>query len=205
ADEDGVEQILQSGEATPEKVIPILKGGKTSELNRLHNALGEKGRAAARGSLIQQALKDSKFFEVDANPNPDALATALNRPSFQQASKVFFKGKDKAELDGFIRLLNATRRAQSGQAVVKTGEALLLPGGAAGLGAGVGTGVVSAPLAAGLLGTGAAIAKTYESKAFRNLLIRLNRTQVGSTQETKALESAVPFALSGLQAAKTEL
>ncbi|MCP4323348.1 MAG: hypothetical protein GY787_16170 [Alteromonadales bacterium] len=205
AKETEIKRILQSGEATPEKVIPILKGGKTSELNRLHNALGEKGRAAARGSLIQQALKDSKFFEVDANPNPDALATALNRPSFQQASKVFFKGKDKAELDGFIRLLNATRRAQSGQAVVKTGEALLLPGGAAGLGAGVGTGVVSAPLAAGLLGTGAAIAKTYESKAFRNLLIRLNRTQVGSTQETKALESAVPFALSGLQAAKTEL
>ena len=204
AKETEIKRILQSGEATPEKVMPILKGGKPSELNRLHNALGEKGRAAARGSLIQQALKDSKFFEVDANPNPDALATALNRPSFQQASKVFFKGKDKAELDGFIRLMNATRRAQSGQAVVKTGEALLLPGGAAGIGAGVGSGIVSAPAALSLLGTGSVIAKTYESKAFRNLLIRLNSTQIGSKLETKALESAIPFVLSELQAAKAK-
>jgi hypothetical protein len=204
AKETEIKRILQSGEATPEKVMPILKGGKPSELNRLHNALGEKGRAAARGSLIQQALKDSKFFEVDANPNPDALATALNRPSFQQASKVFFKGKDKAELDGFIRLMNATRRAQSGQAVVKTGEALLLPGGAAGVGAGIGSGVVSAPVAASLLGTGSAIAKAYESKAFRNLLIKLNSTRVGSNLETKTLEAVVPFVLSELQAAKVK-
>ncbi len=204
AKETEIKRILQSGEATPEKVMPILKGGKASELNRLNNALGEKGKAAARGSLIQQALKDSRFFEVDANPNPDALATALNRPSFQQASKVFFKGKDKAELDGFIRLLNATRRAQSGQAVVKTGEALLLPGGAAGLGAAVGTGVVSTPLAIGALGTGSAIAKAYESKAFRNLLIKLNSTRAGSKLESKALDMAVPFVLSELQAAKTK-
>jgi len=205
AKETEIKRILQSGEATPEKVIPILKGGKPSELNRLHNALGEKGRAAARGSLIQQALKDSKFFEVDANPNPDALATALNRPSFQQASKVFFKGKDKAELDGFIRLMNATRRAQKGQAVVETGAINLLPGlGVAG-GAAVGSGVVSTPVAISLLGTGSVIAKTYESKAFRNLLIKLNSTQIGSKLETKALESAIPFVLSELQVAKKEL
>jgi len=204
AKETEIKRILQSGEATPEKVIPILKGGKPSELNRLHNALGEKGKAAAKSTLIQQALKDAKFFEVDANPNPDALATALNRPAFQQASKVFFKGQDKAELDGFIRLLNATRRAQSGQAVVKTGEALLLPGGAAGIGAGVGSGVVSAPLALAALTTGSVIAKTYESKAFRNLLIKLNNTRIGSKLETKALEAAVPFVLSELQAAKVK-
>jgi len=204
AKETEIKRLLQSGEATPEKVIPILKGGKPSELNRLHNALGEKGKVAAKSTLIQQALKDAKFFEVDANPNPDALATALNRPAFQQASKVFFKGKDKAELDGFIRLLNATRRAQSGQAVVKTGEALLLPGGALGAGAAVGSGVVSAPLALTALTVGSVIAKTYESKAFRNLLIKLNSTQVGSKLETKALESAVPFVLSELQAAKAK-
>jgi len=199
-----IKRILQSGTATPEKVLPILKGGKPSELNRLHNALGEKGKTAAKSALIQQALKDSKFFEVDVNPNPDALATALNRPAFQQASKVFFKGKDKAELDGFIRLLNATRRAQSGQAVVKTGEALLLPGGALGAGAAVGSGVLSAPLAITALTTGSIIAKTYESKAFRNLLIKLNSTRIGSNIETKALEAAVPFALSELQAAKVK-
>lgn len=199
-----IKRILQSGEATPEKVIPILKGGKPSELNRLHDALGEKGKSAAKSALIQQALKDAKFFEVDVNPNPDALATALNRPAFQQASKVFFKGQDKAELDGFVRLLNATRRAQSGQAVVKTGESLLLPGGALGTGAAVGSGVVSAAPAITALTVASGFAKAYESKAFRDLLIKLKRTRVGSKSEAKALEVTVPFALSGLQAAKVK-
>ena len=199
-----IKRILQSGAATPEKVMPILKGGKPSELSRLHNALGEKGRASAKGALIQQALKDSKYFEVDVNPNPDALATALNRPAFQQATKVFFKGTDKAELDGFIRLLNSTRRAQSGQAITKTGESLLLPGGGLGVGAAIGSGIIpAAPTVAGVaLASG--LAKAYESKAFRNLLIKLEGTQVGSKRESRAFEMMIPFALSELQAAKTK-
>ncbi len=204
AKETEIKRILQSGEATPEKVIPILRGGKASELNRLSNAIGEKGKLAAKQTLIQQALKDAKFFEVDANPNPDALATALNRPAFQQASKVFFKGKDKAELNGFIRMLDATRRAQSGQAVVKTGEALLLPGGIATLGAAVGTGALPAIATAASITTASALAKAYESKAFRALLTKLSNTRKGSKLETKTLELAIPFALAELQAAKTE-
>lgn len=199
-----IKRILQSGDATPEKVIPILRGGKPSELKRLHDAMGEKGRTAARGALIQQALKDAKFFEVDANPNPDALATALNRPAFQQASKVFFKGKDKAELDGFIRMLDATRRAQSSQAVVRTGEQLLIPGGVAGGVAAVGTGLLPAAPTVAAVTTASALAKAYESKAFRGLLIRLSNTKKGSKLETGVLEAATPFVVAELQAAKAE-
>lgn len=203
AKETEIKRILQSGEATPEKVMPILRGGKPSELNRLHNALGDKGKAAAKNALIQQALKDSKFFEVDLNANPDALATALNKPAFQQAAKVFFKGDSKVELDGFTRLLNATRRAQSGQAVVKTGEALLLPGGGLGLGAAVGSGILPAVPAITALTLSTTIAKIYESRKFRDLLVKLGNTKKGSKLETKALELVVPFVLSELQAAKT--
>lgn len=204
AKETEIKRILQSGEATPEKVLPILMGGKASEINRLYKALGDKGKASAKGALIQRALKDSKFFEVDANPNPDALATALNRPAFRQAAKVFFKGEDKLELDGFIRMLDATRRAQSGQAVVKTGEALLLPSGIAGLGAGVGSGMIgAAPTIAGVT-IASGLAKAYESKAFRNLLIKLSNTKKGSRQESRAFELASTFVASELQAAKKE-
>ena len=197
-----LKRILSTGDATPEKVIPLLKGGKPSELQRLHGALGEKGRANAKGLLIQQALKDSKFFEVDLNPNPDALTTALNRPAFQQASKVFFSGKDKAELDGFIRMMDATRRAQSSQAVVKTGEQLLLPGGAAGVGAAVGAGILPGAPAVAAVTAASAIAKAYESKAFRNALIRLSSTKRGSSLEARSLEAAIPFVVAELQAAK---
>jgi len=198
-----IKRLLQSGQATPEKVIPILRGGKPTELNRLYDSLGQKGRDAAKGALLQQALKDAKFFEVDANPNPDALATALNRPSFQQASKVFFRGKDKAELDGFTRLLDSTRRAQSGQALPRTGEALLLPGGGVALGGAVGSGILpAAPAIAGLT-FASGLAKAYESKAFRNLLVKISNTKKGSSLETKTLESAIPAVLAELQAAKT--
>ncbi len=197
-----LKRILSTGDATPEKVIPLLKGGKPSELRRLHGALGEKGRANAKGLLIQQALKDAKFFEVDVNPNPDALATALNRPAFQQASKVFFSGQDKVELDGFIRMMDATRRAQSGQAVVKTGEQLLLPGGAAGVGAAVGAGILPGGPTIAAVTVASAMAKAYESKAFRNTLIRLSSTKRGSKLETKSLEAAMPFVVAELQAAK---
>ncbi len=199
-----IKRILQSGDATPEKVIPILKGGKPSELKRLHDAMGEKGRTAAKGALIQQALKDAKFFEVDANPNPDALATALNRPAFQQASKVFFKGQDKAELDGFIRMLDATRRAQTSQAVVKTGEQLLLPSGAAGAGVAVGAGLLPAIPTVAAVTTASALAKAYESRAFRTLLTKLSNTKKGSKVETRILEAATPFVVAELQAAKAE-
>jgi len=199
-----LKRILQSGDATPEKVIPILKGGKASELKRLHDSLGDKGRASAKGALIQQALKDAKYFAVDANPNPNALATALNRPAFQQAAKVFFKGRDKAELDGFVRMLDTTRRAQSSQAVVKTGEQLLLPGGAAGVGAAVGAGILPGGPTIAAATIASALAKTYESRAFRGLLIKLSNTKKGSKIETRVLESAMPFVVAELQAAKKQ-
>lgn len=199
-----IKRLLQSGEATPEKVMPILKGGKASELNRLHNALGEKGRAAARGALLQQALKDSKFFEVDINANPDVLATTLNKPNFQQAAKVFFKGKDKNELKGFTRLMNATRKAQSGQALVKTGEQLLVPTAGGAVGASVLGGILPAAPVVGLAAVGSAIAKTYESKAFRNLLIKLNNTQPGSKLETKYLDALATVLVSGNQVSKEQ-
>jgi hypothetical protein len=197
-----IKRLLQSGEATPEKVMPILRGGKATELNRLYDSLGPKGRDSAKGALLQQALKDARFFEVDANPNPDALATALNRPAFQQASKVFFRGKSKAELDGFTRLLDATRRAQVSQALPRTGEALLLPGGGAAVGAGIGSGVLPAAATISGLTVASGLAKAYESKAFRNLLVKISNTKKGSRTETKALDLATPFVLAELQAAK---
>jgi len=49
-----------------------------------------------------------------------------------------------------------------------------------------------------------ALAKSYESKAFRNLLIRLNNTKKGSKQESRAFDLASTFVASELQAAKKE-
>lgn len=193
-----LKRILQSGDATPEKVLPLLRGGKPSELNRLYNALGPKGRTAAQRAIIQDALIKSKFFDADETPNPNAFATQLSKPNTQQAVNVFFRGKEKAEIDGINRLLNATRRAQEAGTVVKTGEQVVP----------IAAGAIIAQFADTAVGLGAvatasALAKAYESTRFRNLLIKLKNTKPGSPQETRALELAVPAVLAELQAAKT--
>ncbi len=185
-----LKRILDGGEATPEKVIQILRGGKPSELKRLHDSLGANGRVAAKKALLQQALKDAGFFKVDAAPNPDAIATALNRPAFQQASKVFFSDSGKAELEGITRLLDVTREAQRSQAMLQTGQQLLLPSLAGAAGALAGTGTVSPGILAAAIGTGSALIKAYESKAFRNILIKISSAKKGAPIPPRLLDAA---------------
>jgi hypothetical protein len=178
-------QILESGDVKPESVLTMLKGGKLSELERLHSGLGVKGRTNAKKALIQQALKDSGFFKTDVAPNPDAFVTALNRPNFQQAARVFFKGSDKAELDGVARFLDATRKAQESQHLVRTGE---IAGVAGGILATSFSAAASPWITAGVVGTAMALIKSYESPVVRNMLIKLRNAAPGSQQELTLIE-----------------
>jgi hypothetical protein len=182
--------------------MPVIKGGRPSELVRLAKSMGEKGREAARKAIIQEALKDSKFFNADVEPNPDLLANVLSRPNTQQAIRVFFHGDARKELDGLTRLLNATRRAQQGSAVVKTGEQAvpaLLAGGA---GAAI---AVKPEVAIPLVVLGSAVIKSYESAPFRNLMLKLSQTQPGSAAELRILDRATASAAAGLTAARAPL
>lgn len=194
-------RILKSGTATPEKIMPLIRGGKPSELNRLYRSLDDSGRIAAQKAILQDAFKESGFFETTNKPNPDRFATALNKPNRQQAIRIFFRGDAKKELDGMARLLDATRRAQSGQAVLKTGEQnlLMLLGAATGAGAYASGGAVIPPIV-----VASALAKAYESAKFRNLMLRLSNTQRGSKAETGLLELAAAFVAPELRAATEE-
>lgn len=196
-----LKRILQSGQSTPEKVMPLLKGGRPSELNRLYGSLDESGRTAAKSAIIQDALKESRFFNVDESPNPNAFASAMNKPNRQQAVKVFFRGADKKELDGLTRLLNATRRAQDASVAPKTGELLTLPA----IGTAATAGLLSSPaIAIPAALTASTLAKVYESKPFRTLMLKLQSSAPGSRIETGLLESALSSVVAGFQAAKTE-
>lgn len=185
-------RIFKSGTATPEQVLPILLSGKRSQLVRLRDSLGAKGKASAKAAIIQDALKQSGF--LSGNINPDRLATALNRPQIRQAIDVFFEGGGKKEIEGITRLLDATRRAQQSAAAPATGVQAVpfLGGGGLALGLSVNP-VVTIATATTL----SALAKGYESKGFRNLLVRLSNTKKGSKQESKLLEQAGPIALPG--------
>jgi hypothetical protein len=196
-----LKRVLMKGDATPEILEPFIKGGKVSQLRRIAKSMGPEGRVAAQKFIIQDALKDSKFFQVDEMPNPDAFATALNRPNRQQAIRVFFDGEARAQLDGFTRLLNSTRRAQQGTASPRTGEQLVpYAAGAAVVAAGADAGVTTAFIA-----TASALIKTYESKAFRTLMLKLSNTKKGSKAESRIMQLATTMAVAGSQNAKEQL
>ena len=197
--ETELKRILNKGDATPEIILPLLKGGKRSELSRLNDSLTPEGRASARAAIITDALDESGFMRGEINP--DRLATALGRTKRKQAIDVFFTGTDKKQLDGLVRLLNATRRAQQSAAAPATGIQtipLLTTGG-------IGAGIATNPIATfGAVSSLTAIAKGYESKAFRTLLLKIANSKKGSKIETGLLESAVPAVIAGLQATKKE-
>lgn len=194
-----LKRILNSGNATPELVMPILRGGKRSELMRLKNSLGVNGRQNARAAIIQDALKDSGFFS--GNINPDRFVTAMQRPSRIQARDVFFDAAADKQVDGLVRLLDATRRAQQASAAPATGiqTVPLLAG------SGIGAGAMASPLGTvAVLGTLSAFAKAYESAPIRSLLLKLSNVQKGSKAETALLETAVPAFAAAVQSAKSE-
>lgn len=189
-------RIFKSGTATPEQVMPILFSGKRSQLQRLKKSLGAKGKSAAKAAIIQDALKQSGF--LSDNVNPDRLVNALNRPQMKQAVDVFFEGSGKKEIEGITRLLNATRRAQQASAAPATGvQALPFLGGG-----GLALGLSSAPLTTIATATTLSVlAKAYESKGFRNLLVKLSNTKKDSKAESRILEQVAPIALPGSMAA----
>lgn len=185
-------RAFNSGNTTPEVILPILKGGKRSELERLNNALSPSGRQAARSAILYDALAESGYFSDMANANPDRFATALGRQNRMQAVDIFFEGADKDALSGFTRLLNATRRAQQASVNPPTGQQLAPFA--------LGISSVAQPLITALsVGTVSGIGRIYESAGMRNFLLRLNNTKAGSPQEMALIEATIPALTASLQ------
>ena len=194
-----LKRVLQKGDATPEQVLTIMRGGKKSELARLKSSLDGQGIAAARASIIRDILDESGFFAGNINPN--RVATSLGKTKRQQAIDVFFDEAGKARLDGLRQLLDATRRAQDFNINPPTGQQLV-PFAAAG---GIGGGLSVAPLTTiATTGSMAVIAKAYESRAMRNLLMRIGRSKKGSAESKRLLDAAATALIAEIQASKQE-
>ena len=151
----------------------------------MNRSLTPQGQRAARSAILYDALAESGYFADPLNANPDRLANALKRQNRLQAVDVFFSGPDKDALQGFTRLLEATRRAQQAGVVTPTGQQLVP---LAVLG-----GALTEPIMTGIsTATLAGIGRFYESAGMRNFLLKLNNTKAGSPQEMSVLEAAVP-------------
>lgn len=180
--------VLDKGDVNPELVNNLLFSSSPSQVKLLFNNLDKQGRQNARLSLYRRAL-DNATRQGEISPQRfvselDKLGSNFN---------TFFRGSDRAELNGLKRLLEATKRAGEAGIVTPTGQATQI-GSLAALAGAAGVGSGAALLA--LLGSGTVglAAKAYESAGIRNLLIRLGKTPKRSTLEAD-LARSIPLAI----------
>lgn len=196
AKETELRRLLKKGDATPEFVSTVIKSGRPSELKRLDSLLDEKGRASARVAILKDVLSESGYFRK--GPNPNSFSTALNRDNRQKAINVFFKGKEKDQIEGIRRVLEVTRRAQDAPVSTTTGQQLFAPV-AAIAGAQVDLGA-----SFGIAATLGGVTRAYESAGVRNLLLRLASAKKGSAAERKILDQLIPFFQGAAQAGRSQ-
>ena len=178
-----LKNILNTGDIVPEKATAMLFSKKPSEVNTLYKSLDTKGRQAGRASIIADATK--KAMDENGQINVNRFAGELKKN--KTATDIFFKGKDKKVLEGYKRLLNATRRGQDFNVTTPTGQQMLGAGGLVGTGAGM-----IDPAFMSTVGSAGAAARIYESEVMRDFLLKLSNTKAGSIESDRLIREYMP-------------
>lgn len=169
-----LKNVLDKGDITPENVRNLIYSNKPSENQILYDSLGTAGRAQVRSALINDAA--TKALR-DGVVNPNAFGAELAKHG--KKLDIFFHGPERDSIQGLIKLLRVTRRAQDAAVAPTTTGATLTPYalGASAL-ADLGKTVTAAVTAGGL-------ARMYESAPVRNLLLKLSAVRPNTPQEAK--------------------
>lgn len=188
-----IKNVLDKGDVSPENVSTMLFSQKPSEVKSLYDSLTTEGKNNARSALINRAVENASKRAGGITPN--SFATELNKIS--KNTNVFFRGRDRKQLEGFKNLIDATRRAQDAAVETPTGQQLL--------------GIVAAiaafvdPVATlGLGATAGGLARIYESAPVRNALLKLGSVNKGSDQYLQALFEAEAALSSASQAVREQ-
>lgn len=114
----------------PEKIIALLRSGasqatkgRKSTANLLFNSLDSKGRGAVQAALLGEAF--NKATEGRKVFSANVFAGELEK--LQNITGKFFRGKDKARLNGLVKYMRATGRAGQIMENPPTGARLLIP------------------------------------------------------------------------------
>lgn len=180
-DKGALKTVLNKGTETPEVVKNLLFSKKESDVRSLFKNLSPTGQSRARTAILAKAAEGSQFLDSDSI-SPDKFANAVKKLGNQTG--VFFSGDDLKQVEGLMKVLNTTRRAGVAAAAPPTGQQLLpfaLASSGAGLGEALGIGAIPGSIATAL--TTGAIANLYESRAVRNILMKLPTVAAGSAQE----------------------
>lgn len=172
-----IKRVLKNGNATPEEATSLLFSKKPSEVRALFGSLSEEGKKNARALIVQDMVKKSGGID---ELSPAKFTTQLKQSA--QKIGVAFEPAEVARLDGLLRALQFTRRADQAAVTTMSGQQLLpfaVTGGVSYMSPG--TGAVLSTIMAG--------ARLYETKAVKNLLVALSRTAPGSKAEQNVLGS----------------
>lgn len=167
-----IKNVLDKGDMTPEVARNLLFSNKPSEVRQLYQGLTNEGRENARATIITDIA--DRLSRRASGLTPDSLATELSKQ--KEVLDVFFRGDRRRELNGFLKLLNATRRAQKSEATFN------VPTGQQAIPYIVGAGSVVEPGVAAAYGTVGALGRLYESPRVRSVLARMASAEPGSTQ-----------------------
>lgn len=185
--------LLDKGEIEPERVTSILSGSRPSKAALLYQNLTPKGRANAKGAILQNMME--KATNNQGVVDPDRLLTQMKR--MDKPMQIFFRGDDGKALQGFRELLRNTQRAGRSQLATPTGQELYY------LGLG-GTAVASPPAAAGMVGA-ASLGKIYETGPVRNAMLKLANTPPRSPKYDQVLREAQEALTTAAQAERQRL
>lgn len=167
-----LKNVLDKGDMTPEVARNLLFSNKPSEVKQLYQGLTNEGRENARAAIITDIA--DRLSRRASGLTPDSLAAELGKR--KEVLDVFFRGSKRRELNGLLRLLNATRRAQKAQGTFN------VPTGQQAIPYIVGAGAVVEPTVAAAYGTVGALGRLYESPRVRSILARMASAEPGSTQ-----------------------
>lgn len=172
--ENALRNALKRGQQTPEAVASLLFANKPSYVRSLYRNLSEDGKRAARVALINKAGRDAGGID---NINPQTFAKKVKGLGDQIG--IFFDKKEMDKLNGLVRALELSERAQTAGVVTATGQQSVPFVAGSFLTELLGT-TGAAVVGAGSIG---ALARVYESAKVRNLLMRLGNTERGGNAE----------------------
>lgn len=161
---------LVNGDVKPEEATKVLFSNSPTDVRELYQTLDDKGRANARAAIINRVLEKS-------GDSPEKFISAVNQLKNQFG--MFFRGQERAKINGLISYLEATRRASTGNADTASGQRnipFLVAGGiVADLGGGGGAASIT-------IGSIAALNRLYESTPVRKALTRMSKAKQGTPE-----------------------
>ncbi|WP_423813352.1 hypothetical protein [Psychrobacter sp. 219-2-C] len=158
--DSAITKAMQSNK--PDEVFDkFIKAGKGDAAQNFANSLDDKGRAALRYQMVDDAM--TKAW----NENKEAFSPAKFAGKFEELAEPYtrlFKGDDKKQMDGFIKLMRHVERAGQFKENPPTGVRL-------GDVAMIGTALASVPLAFKGASVSLLARTLFTTKAGKNLLL----------------------------------